>query len=90
MEYNFLKQPKLGDVFKHKTANGWHEEASVISNQTYADVWKAVLLTSSEGVVFINSGNQVRDENDWSPKVGPENDKPPGKRSNTNSMTGRT
>ena len=80
MEYNFLKKPKLGDIFHHTTANGWYEESVVVSLMSYKEVWKAQLQSSSEGTVFLSSGTQVRDKNDWSPKPASETDLPPSKR----------
>ena len=63
-----VKKPNVGDVFHHTTANGWYEEALVISVQTWSEVWKALLMTSSEGTVFLGTGAVVRDKNDWAPK----------------------
>ena len=80
MEYKFLKKPKQGDVFHHTTANGWYEEAVIVCVMSHRDVWKAQLQSSSEGTVFISSGNQVRDHNDWSPKADTESSLPPSKR----------
>lgn len=69
MKYKQLDKPNVGDVFHHTTANGWYEEALVISVQTWGEVWKALLMTSSEGTVFLGTGSTVRDNNDWAPKV---------------------
>ena len=70
MEDNRLKRPSVGDIMQHVTANGWYEEAIVISVQSYKAVWKALMMTSSEGTVVLGTGNRFRDKNDWSPKDG--------------------
>tara|TARA_R100001082_G_scaffold111081_1_gene93253 strand:+ start:759 stop:1031 length:273 start_codon:yes stop_codon:yes gene_type:complete len=75
-----LKKPSIGDVFFHTTANDWYEEARVVSVQSYKDVWKALLLTTSEGHVFLGTGNEVRDKYDWAPKVEKSSTTPPSKR----------
>jgi hypothetical protein len=75
-----LTKPSVGDVFFHTTANGWYEEAMVISVQSHVDVWKALLMTTSEGHVFLGTGNEVRDKYDWAPKVSKSSTTPPSKR----------
>jgi len=64
-----LKKPSVGDTLHHVTANGWYEEATVLSVQSYGDVWRALLMTSSEGTVVLGTGAMVRDKNDWDIKT---------------------
>lgn len=69
MEQKHLRKPSVGDVLHHKTANGWYEEAMVVSVMTFKEVWRALLMTNSEATVVLGTGAVVRDENDWDHKV---------------------